>query len=102
MRYLELPDREYLLKSYHYDPVSGEITWKVPHGRWESLPAGLGATSIGRKCKVIKIDGKLYAASRIAWLMGYGKDPDEYEVKHINGKWQDLSLKNLALSQRLR
>ncbi len=50
----------------------------------------------------MKVDGMLYAASRIAWFMAHGKDPGEYEVKHINNDWRDLSLNNLALTQRLR
>lgn len=102
MKYRKLPDREYLLETYRYNPDTGEITWRVPHGRWKEFPAGAKATVKGRNCWIMKIRGSLYVASRVVWLMAHGRDPGNHEVWHIDGRWRNMKLQNLALNQRLR
>jgi hypothetical protein len=102
MPYRKLPDREYLLETYRYNPDTGEVFWRIPHGRWGEFPAGAKATVRGKNCWIMKIRGSLYVASRIVWLMAHGRDPGNHEVWHIDGRWRNMKLQNLALNQRLR
>lgn len=59
-----------------YDPVTGILTWKVWRGGG-SLPAGSVAGAVNRTTsyRMIKIDGCLYAAHRLAWLYVHGEWP---------------------------
>lgn len=74
-----------------YDRDTGELTWKVTKGRAvKGRPAGW----LGGKYKEVKIDGFNYKAHRIAWLLTYGKWPDD-QVDHIDGNKQNNKLSNL-------
>jgi len=79
-----------------YDEESGVFTWLLRRG-------GIKAGSIaGHKHKhgyvEIKIDGNIYQAHRIAWLLTYG---DECEfIDHINHNRADNRLVNLRSVSR--
>ena len=42
----------------------------------------------------IRVDGKLHRASRLAWMIYYGKMPDKF-IDHINGNPSDNRICNL-------
>ncbi len=76
----------------NYDHNTGSITWKVKKG-----PKSKGARA---GCKNpngyinISVDGKLYKAHRIAWLIITGSWPVA-ETDHINGVRDDNRIDNL-------
>lgn len=82
----------YLKSIINYDPETGEIKWlEFKKNRHENL---LATSASSRGYNNIAIDGKLYRASRIAWLYMEGYFP-EYEVDHINrdrgdDRWYNL------------
>lgn len=83
----------YLTEILSYDYNDGILTWKIPPCRW--IKAGAIAGSKDTKKHVyIHINGKLYAAHRLAWYMHYGKWPSG-EIDHINGIRSDNRIINL-------
>jgi len=76
-----------------YAPETGIFTWKKTMGgtAWAGTVAG-APNSAGYS--LIKIDGKKYQASRLAWLWVHGSWPENY-IDHINGDRLDNRLVNL-------
>lgn len=75
--------RERLKELYHYNKKTGVFTRRSN-----------GKVSIQKKRVRIRIDGKLYIASRLAWLYVTGKWP-ENEIDHrdrdpMNNRWKNL------------
>jgi hypothetical protein len=76
-----------------YSPQDGRFTWKVAASR--RYQAGRAAGSInGRGYRGIMIEGKWYAAHRLAWLYVYGQWPSG-QIDHINGVRDDNRIANL-------
>ena len=76
----------------NYNSNTGFLTWTV--SRSSRCIAGAeinGRRKDGYVC--IGIDGVLYRAHRIIWLLSYGEMPDE--IDHINGIRDDNRLCNL-------
>ena len=78
-----------------YDPLTGEFTWRVYRSRGAKAgwKAGFIIASGGPRLG-IKIDGRIYQAGRLAWLMMHGKHP-EHEVDHIDGDPLNNRIANL-------
>lgn len=87
-----------------YDPETGIFTWKVkrrgrPYG-W--MPAGTVAGSIySDGYRLITINGERYKASRLAFVLMYGRWPRE-EVDHRNGIRDDDRWSNLRRATRVQ
>lgn len=83
-----------VLEVLSYSAETGLFTWIAPpkqHPRMLNKEAG------GVKTKgyiQIKIDGKKYAAHRLAWLVAHGEWP-AFDIDHANGNPADNSIKNL-------
>lgn len=76
-----------------YDLGSGAITWKVYRG--SNARAGQVAGNLSNQGYIcIKVDGCLYKAQRLAWLLAHGKWPDG-EIDHIDGTRPNNALANL-------
>ncbi len=84
--------REVLL----YNQDTGVFVWRVKRGgRNPSKPTAGCKKDHGRDGGlVIRVDGRRYRASRLAWLYMTGKWP-EHEVGHENGDKDDLCWRNL-------
>jgi hypothetical protein len=96
--------QEQLKELLHYDPDTGIFIWKnrspkefktEPSCRtWHSRFLGKEAgTVVSVGYRYIRINGKRYAASRLAWMYAYGCTPEI--IDHINGQRCDNRLENL-------
>ena len=82
-----------LRKVLSYAPRTGIFRWKVSAST--RAPVGtIAGTKNGRGYRQIRIDGRPYSASRIAWLYMTGKWPNS-EIGYINGKPSDTRWANL-------
>lgn len=83
---------------WFYDPVSGEMRWKVRRGT--KMRAGSLAGTIGHwGYRILSLNGKKYRAGRIAWLIMTGEHPED-EVDHENTKRDDDRWINLRPATR--
>ena len=77
----------------HYNPSSGDFVWLVSASNRVKVGDRSGCLS-GRRYLVIRIDGKLCLAHRLAWLYVHGEFPPD-QIDHINGIKHDNRLSNL-------
>jgi hypothetical protein len=92
-----------LRKVLSYAPTTGIFRWKVSASSRSPVGAIAGAKN-GRGYHQIRIGGRPYSASRLAWLYMTGKWPNS-EISYINGKPSDTRWANLReapSSQRRR
>jgi len=86
--------QERLKSLLHYEPGTGVFTWLVwrPNG----VKIGDQAGTIHKKSgyRLIKIDGRAYIASRLAWLYMTGEWPeclvDHEDTDRANNAWANL------------
>ena len=76
-----------------YAPATGIFRWKVSASTRAPVGTIAGAKN-GRGYRQIRIDGRPYSASRLAWLYKTGKWPNS-ELSYINGKPSDTRWANL-------
>lgn len=80
-----------------YDPVTGELHWKLPDsGRDLEKRAG----GIKGRYRYITVRGVSYLEHRLIWIMMHGSIPDGREIDHINRDGCDNRLENLRLVTR--
>jgi hypothetical protein len=76
-----------------YDPESGQFTWKVSRGRRAKPGTVAGATDTHGHCQ-IRVDGRSYAAHRLAFLYMTGGWPHS-QIDHKNRNRSDNRWANL-------
>ena len=82
-----------LRKVLSYASTTGIFRWKVSAS--SRAPVGfIAGAKNGRGYHQIRIDGRPYSASRLAWLYMTGKWPNS-EISYINGKPSDTRWANL-------
>ena len=82
-----------LRKVLSYAPATGIFRWKVSTSTRTPVGTIAGAKN-GRGYRQIRIDGRPYSASRLAWLYVIGKWPNS-EIRYINGEPSDTRWANL-------
>lgn len=80
-----------------YAPETGEFMWRVSHPRAKA-GAIAGATD-HYGYVVIRLDGHLYKAHRLAWLYVHGVWPPK-NIDHINRVKNDNRMENLRLADQ--
>lgn len=81
-----------IARDLRYDPQTGEFRWlRGDVGRKLDRPAGC----LVRGRKVIGFGGRMYYASRLAYLLMTGQDPGKMDIDHIDGdpsndRWSNL------------
>jgi hypothetical protein len=81
----------------HYNPDTGDITWKVTRGPKAKGTIAGTRNHDGYIC--IKVFQTLYMAHRLAWFLHYGYNPLT-EIDHSNRVRDDNRLSNLRLATR--
>ena len=80
-----------------YAPETGEFTWKVSHPRAKA--GAVAGTTDHYGYVVIRLDGHLYKAHRLAWLYVQGVWPSK-NIDHINRIKNDNRMENLRLADQ--
>lgn len=88
---------ELLRQRILYDEASGTMRWV--HPKSNAVKVGQRCGNHTRRYVHIKIDGKLYAAHRVAWAMHHGEWPPA-EIDHIDGDCHNNRISNLRLATR--
>ena len=89
-----LPPLDVLNDLFNYDPVTGEILWKVARG---PLKANNKAGTLNQNGYLqVQVKGKLFYHHRLAWALYHGEEvtPEDI-VDHINGDKTDNRITNL-------
>ena len=90
--------QERLKQVLDYDPATGVFTWKARSSN--RIEVGKRAGGFGTYgYRLIGIDGKLFHASRLAWLYVTGEWP-ELHIDHANGNRDDDRFANLRHATR--
>ena len=96
-------DQALVNKFFNYDPVSGELSWRLPTRRTH---VGDVVRSLNNKgYLVVGLAGKIILVHRVIWLMQTGVFPDQ--VDHIdhnrtNNSWVNLREVNNSDNQKNR
>lgn len=92
-----MPDSDELNRELRYDPLTGELYWRVPR---RNRKMGLRAGCVKRKYRYITIDGVNYLEHRLIWIMVHGSIPLGKEIDHIDRDRYNNRLENLRLVTR--
>ena len=97
---LPLPSLSILNERLEYNPVTGVFRWKIDI-RFTTIKKGDIAGNKHKSNKnvylQIGINGRQYAANRLAYYMYYKKDPYPLDVHHKNNNTLDNRIDNLEL-----
>ncbi len=78
-----------------YDPETGVLTWKVSLAPRGPVGAVAGYSDPRHRGRIhLRVDGKLYLAHRIIWLLVYGQWP-VVVLDHIDGDPSNNRLSNI-------
>ena len=82
-----------LRKHFTYNPITGELLWKLPTSKMHK-PKDVAGNLDKKGYHVVCIKGQTYFVHRVAWAMMEGKWPTK-EIDHIdrnpaNNSWDNL------------
>lgn len=95
--------REYVAALLSYNKITGVFRWKectFKSNQWNAAWAGKEAGSLHHTGYIyIGINGRLYGAHRLAWLLVFGEWP-EFEIDHKRGNRADNRISELRPASR--
>jgi hypothetical protein len=95
MRVFKTISQEKSKERLYYDPNIGIFTWiKVAWNKTQWIGKEAGCIDPSNGYVVIKIDGVVYRAHRLAWIYMTGIDPGE-QIDHVNLVRNDNRFSNL-------
>lgn len=94
-----LPSIDIVRSALSYDPETGLLTWRWRDGFFQSWNVRRAGEIAGHLDKttgyiVINIDGELYKAHRLAWLLHYGEEPPT-QIDHEDRNRSNNKIGNL-------
>lgn len=96
MKYKPLPSQETLQHLFDYDPEEGLFYWRNPRSK-NLKPGDIAGTTDKQGYRIIRVEGCLYKAHRLAWMYVYGEEPGVFCIDHINCVTNDNRISNLRL-----
>lgn len=84
--------KQMLIEQLSYEAATGVFTWR--HRKGSRSAGAIAGARDAHGYIVIRINGKLYKAHRLAWLYEYGEWPCSL-IDHINRKRDDNRIANL-------
>lgn len=96
MKYKSLPSQETLRHYFDYNPNTGVFVWKNSKSP-KVKPGDTAGTTDKQGYRIIRVEGNLYKAHRLAWVYVYGEDPADKVIDHINCVTNDNRISNLRL-----
>lgn len=85
--------QEFLKSILHYDPLTGDFTWLQSYNN-QVTGKRAGEKSRKNGYRVVKIEGRVYYAHRLAWLYMLGSFPEKM-IDHKNEVKTDNWFSNL-------
>src|ERR1019366_5029466 len=86
---------EMVNKLLRYDPEMGKLYWRISSAKRIKVGSEAGSLSKSTGYITIRIEGKLYQAHRVAWLLHEGHWP-EGNPEHENQNKSDNCWKNIC------
>ena len=87
-----LPSQSELKRVFHYDPVSGDLRWRIRPSR-NVAPGSIASTPCSKGYLRVQWRGKTLKVHRVAWK--YTTGADAVTVDHINRDTTDNRIDNL-------
>lgn len=89
---------EWLRENLDFNPETGVFSWKKSgYGRTVGKPIGEGPRADGTEYLMMRINGQLLYAHRVAWLYMTGEWPDGV-IDHIDGNRTNNAIANLRVA----
>lgn len=102
MKAKKYPSKEFFLSIFDY--VDGKLFYRKDYKnkRYAGLAAGREQRAAHKSYWQVRVDGKMYYAHRVIWIIHNGDIPENLYIDHINGCGTDNRLSNLRIVDRIQ
>ncbi len=88
-----------LREAFEVNIETGDLLWRIPHGRWGRIPPGPAGSAGPKGRLVVDFKGKTRLVHRIIWAIAHGAWPPEgMEIDHVDRDCHNNRLSNLRLA----